>query len=453
MNTGITRWLRALLAAALLPAGTDALPADANVEAEIRALRAQVERLSQRLQDLEKRKRQQEAPPRVTAGERGFTLASADNTNTLRFGGLVQLDSRTFFGGAAGTGADSLVLRRARIIASGRLSGIYGFQIVPEFGGSAVSLLDANLTVTPAGRFEIKLGRFKAPIGLEQLQSDTVTFFVERSPVSGLVPNRDLGIQLAGGSAAGEIDWVVGLFNGVADGASTTNADFDHDREVMGRVFVRPFAGDRASVLRKLGFGLAGSYGRRKGAAGVAAGYKSGGQQTWFKYASGVVADGRAWRLSPQAFAAAGPFSALGEYVVSAVETRPSATGLKTELRNRAWQLAAGCVLTGEDATYAGVTPRRPFSWTNRRWGAWQLAARHARLRLDDRTFPAFASATARARGTATTAVGVNWYLSRAVRTSLDYFHTHFELPAEGSFTSGAPEDEDVIISRFQLSF
>ena len=43
-----------------------------------------------------------------------------------------------------------------------------------------------------------KLGRFKAPVGLELLQSDYWTFFNERSIVTNLVPVRDLGISAGG---------------------------------------------------------------------------------------------------------------------------------------------------------------------------------------------------------------------------------------------------------------
>lgn len=455
---GKAPWVvRSLLAVAmLLPAGAGAVEASDDLEKEIRDLRSQVEKLGRRLQQLERRQqppRPSPPAPKVTVDDRGFALASADNASALRLGGLVQLDSRTYFGAGEGTINDTFVLRRARILATGRLSGIYSFQIVPEFGGSSVSLLDANLTVAPTGRFKLKVGRFKAPVGLEQLQSDSVTFFVERSAASSLVPNRDLGVQLEGGSTAGTLTWVVGIFNGVADAASSTNTDIDNSREVMGRLFLWPFAGDRQSAFRGSGLGVAGSYGRRKGTAGVASGHKTEGQQTFFKYTSGVMADGTAWRLSPQAYVAAGPFSALGEYVVSAVTARPAAAGGKTELQNRAWQLAAGWVVTGEDATYAGVMPRRPFSWTEGYWGAWQVAVRHARLRLDDQTFPTFAAPATWARGTDTTAVGVNWYLSRAVRASLDYFQTHFDVPEPLSSNQILRQDEKVVISRFQLSF
>ena len=44
---------------------------------------------------------------------------------------------------------------------------------------------------------------------------------------------------------------------------------------------------------------------------------------------------------------------------------------------------------------------------------------------------------------------GVNWYLNRNVRVSLDYETTRFE----GGAAVGDRADEDVIFTRFQVSF
>ena len=66
----------------------------------------------------------------------------------------------------------------------------------PEFGGT-VQILDAyaNVAINPA--FQVRVGKFKTPIGLEQLQSDPVAFFNERSVATGLTPNRDVGLRTA----------------------------------------------------------------------------------------------------------------------------------------------------------------------------------------------------------------------------------------------------------------
>ena len=456
------RWLVGIMAAAAaLPAGGGTLLADDDTDAEIKALRAQIQLLDQRLHDLETKQRlkeQQDAAaaqtaPRVTVSDKGFALASADGASSLRIGGLVQLDSRLFFGDGGGVYNNSFVLRRARLISEGTLGGIYSFQIIPELGGSTVSLLDANFTIAPTSAVQFKIGRFKVPVGLELLQSDSATFFVERSLVTDLVPNRDLGVQVGGASGDSRITFAVGVFNGVPDAANTSNADFDNDKDVVGRVFAQPFKNDKDSSWRGLGLGVAGSFGRQKGPSAVTAGYKTDGQQTLFKYNSSVVADGQTWRISPQGYYYLGPFGALGEYAVSTVNVRPSAAGAKTALQHRAWQFVTGYMLTGEDASFSSITPRRPFSWENGTWGAWQIVARYSNLKLDPKTFPLFASPTTNADGASAVGFGVNWYLNGVVRTSLDYFQTHFDNPVPLSATQILRQDEKVLISRFQLSF
>ena len=171
-------------------------------------------------------------------------------------------------GAAAGLNNNGFVLRRARVIAEGVFAKNYSFQLVTEFGGSAVSILDANFNIAVSPALQFKLGKFKAPIGLEHLQSDTWTFFNERSIANNLVPNRDLGITAGGDILGGKLNYTVGVINGVADGASTTNADFDNEKDFVARLFATPFKDSAGSPLQGLSFGVAASYGREKGTAG-----------------------------------------------------------------------------------------------------------------------------------------------------------------------------------------
>ena len=455
-------FLRIVLASSALLAGITRLHAADDSDAEIKALREQIRLLDERLHQLEQRQQFKEqeaaaaamAAPKIAVTDKGVTFASGDGANSLRIGGLVQLDSRLFFGDGGGVYNNTFVLRRARLISEGTFGRIYSFQLVSEFGGtSAPSVLDGNLGVTLSKAVQFKFGKFKAPVGLELIQSDTATFFAERSLVTNLVPNRDLGVQVGGSFADGAFTYAAGILNGVADGASTTNVDFDNDKDVVARVFAQPFKNAKDSTWQGLSLGVAASLGREKGASAVTSGYKTNGQQTFFKYNSTVVADGSIWRVSPQAYYSNGPFSTLGEYVVSTVNARPVTTGAKTALQNRAWQLDAGLVLTGEDAAFTGVTPRQPFSWDDGTWGAWQIVARYANLKLDGSVFPLFAAPATNAGEATSAGIGVNWFLSKTVRTSLDYFQTRFSNPVPLSSTQILRQDEQALITRFQLSF
>lgn len=455
--------LRATTAAlAILLAPTVSLRAD-----ELSQLRDQLQALEQKILVLERKQEIRDetaaaaAPttPKITVNDKGVTLASADGANSLRLRGLVQLDHRAFFndgGAAAGLNNNGFVLRRARLITEGAFAKNYTFQLVTEFGGSAVSILDANVGINVSPALQFKLGKFKTPVGLELLQSDSWTFFNERSIVTNLVPNRDLGITAGGDIFGGKLNYTVGVLNGVADGASTTNADFDNEKDFVVRLFATPFKDDAGSALQGLSFGVGASYGREKGTSGRTSAYRTDGQQTFFSYLATTITDGPNWRISPQLDYRNGSFGLIGEYTVSTVNVRPSTTGLKTELQNKGWQAAAGYVLTGENSSYNGVVPATNFDWNKGTWGAFEVTGRYANVKIDDNAFPLYAAVASNAREAASYGIGLNWYLSKTVAFKLDYYQTTFDAPA------GAPavptnavlrQDEQAFITRFQLAF
>ncbi len=86
-----------------------------------------------------------------------------------------------------------------------------------------------------------RLGKFKSPIGLEQLQADASLPFNERSLVTDLVPNRDVGVQLWGEVSGGLLSYALGIFNGVGDARNSSNVDFDDTKAFEGRLFLQPF--------------------------------------------------------------------------------------------------------------------------------------------------------------------------------------------------------------------
>jgi phosphate-selective porin OprO/OprP len=454
----------ALAAYLILAAGLPALQAQSEAN-DIAALRAQIQELDQKLRILERKQENNDAAAataaaaaaRVTLNDRGLTIASPDAANSLRVRGLVQLDHRAFFNdGTQGLVNNAFVLRRARLITEGQFAKNYSFQLVTEFGGSAPAIVDANIGVVVTPKVQLKFGRLKSPVGLELLQSDSWTFFNERSIVTNLVPNRDLGVQASGDVLDGRLNYTAGVYGGLPDAASTNNADFDNEKSFAGRLYATPFKNEGGSALQGLSLGVSGSVGREKTASGRTGGYRTDGQQTFFSYAATTIADGRNWRVSPQAEYRLGSLGLLGEYVVSAVNVRPSATGPKTELRNRAWQLAAGYVLTGENSAYGGVVPKNNFDLSAGTWGAFEVAARYATLDVDDAAFPTFASVSTNADQAKSIGLGLNWYLSKAVRATFDYYHTDFDFNAAApavSTTAALRQPEKSFITRLQLTF
>lgn len=431
---------------------------------ELSDLRDQLKALEQKILVLERKQELKDeaaaaaapATPKITVNDKGNTLASADGANSIRLRGLVQLDSRLFFGDDASLVNNGFVLRRARLNAEASFAKNFTFQFVSEFGGSSVSVLDANLGWTVTPELQLKFGKFKSPVGLELLQSDAWTFFDERSIATNLVPNRDLGIVATGDILDGKLNYTVGIVNGVADGASTTNADFDNEKDVVARLWATPFKDSAGSPLQGLSVGVSGSYGREKTASGRTGGYRTDGQQTFFTYLATTVSDGPNWRVSPQFDYRHGSLGVQGEYVLSTVNVRSAPTAPLAELQNKAWQLSAGYVLTGENSSYTGVVPATDFSLSKGTWGAFEVVGRVASVDVDDASFPLYAAPAASATKATSFGIGLNWYLSKAVVFKFDYYQTNFDF-AFG--LSAVPtnavlrNDEQAFISRFQLTF
>lgn len=112
-------------------------------------------------------------------------------------------------------------------------------------------------------------------------------------------------------------------------------------------------------------------------------------------------------------------------------------------------------LLTGEDATYNSVVPRHPFDPRNGGWGAWQLVARYASLRVDDKAFTdGFASSTKSADRANAWSVGLNWYLNKNIRADLSFSRTLFDGFTGKTAPGAVPaQAENVLFSRVQLAF
>jgi phosphate-selective porin OprO/OprP len=125
------------------------------------------------------------------------------------------------------------------------------------------------------------------------------------------------------------------------------------------------------------------------------------------------------------------------------------ASGQRASFANRAWQLSAGWVLTGEDASYGGVqAPDHPLTADGA--GAFELVARYGELQVDDDAFPLFADPFASASRARSWGVGLNWYLTRNFKLMTNYTRTTFE----GGAADGADRgDEEAFFTRAQFSF
>jgi len=440
--------------------GTLAIPAFAADDDSIAALKQQIDALDQKVKVLERKREldQDDAAaaalkkPLVKLDSSGFSFSSADTNFVIGLHGLLQFDSRTYIDqpGLKSKGSNFL-LRKARPILTGTVFHDFDFNFTPDFGGGSPVIYDAYINYRYNPAFQLEVGKFKSPVGLELLQSDTWLFFNERTLANNLVPNRDYGVELHGDLFGGVASYAAGVFDGVPDYSTpTSNQDFDNNVAFAGRVFFQPLKKSSIDALQGLGVGVGGSYQNdQSSVSGLTSGYVTDGQQTFFSYASGVVANGRQWRISPQGYYYYGPFGLLGEYVVS--DQKVTAPGSSADLRNTAWEVSLGWVLTGETASYNGLTPKHPFDFSKGQWGAWQLVARYADLDVDDAAFPTFAS-TGSASEAKAWSVGLNWYLNKNIRANVSYSHTKFD-DIKGAPSAVTRQDENAIFTRVQLAF
>jgi phosphate-selective porin OprO/OprP len=162
------------------------------------------------------------------------------------------------------------------------------------------------------------------------------------------------------------------------------------------------------------------------------------------------VADGDHWRVAPQAYYFYGPAGLLFECLISDQRVRNGAGA--ADLQNTGWEVSAGWVLTGENDSYNGLTPKHPFDPRKGQWGAWQIVARFAELEVDhqaDSATWAAAGSALRARGWS---AGINWYLNKNIRVNASYSHTQFGDPV-GTAGAVTRQSENVVFTRIQLAF
>jgi phosphate-selective porin len=330
----------------------------------------------------------------ISAGPGGFVLRSSGGDFTLRLRSLVQMDGRFYTGD--GPSSDGFLVRRARLELVGTLFGRFDFRLMPDFAGSATTLLDAWVRWKMSPAFQVQVGKVKLPVGLERAQSREFNSCNEFGYPTSLVPNRDIGANIQGELVDGSLAYYLGVFDGTGDGGSAS-ADTDGDRELAARLFAIPFKGDGESWL-----------GKTPGCADS-------------------LSDGRPADLLP--------LVRRGRYRWDHLAGRASAVLLPGTV----WSALGICgLLTGGPQRRADERDRESGVDRERVLGADRR--RRELRRCDPRSRDRQAGRWFRRLGAV-----VNWYLNPMFRVSVDYSHTDLE--------GGPLASEDVIIARMQLRF
>ena len=443
----------------------------ADIEKRLNDLEEQVADLKQELW-----KKKQASPTNVTANSKdGFSIKSEDRNYKLQIGGYTQVEAREFADNKKGDlgYASSIIPRRVRLVIQGTVAHDFDFYIQPEFGYNntyssitataptayAVGLQDAWIDWKYFPQATIKAGKFKTPFDLENLQDTRYTSFTEIGLTGNLSPQRDLGAELTGSLFDDIVNYAGGIFDGAADhensyGGFATAPGDTNEKAGVGRIFIKPFKDISIDPLKGLGIGYAASYGKVKGSD--IPNYVSPGQAPVFSYNSGVTAAGPQIRTSPQAYYYYKSLGILGEKVNSQEELEYTSGGhvYRDKPTNRAWEVTGSYVLTGEDASYNGVTPNHDFDLSTGHWGAFELVSRYGELRLDSSIFTEnFANLNTSISLERAWATGINWYLNRNVKMAFGFEQTKFRRGAPNGTSTDDRKTENLFTTTLQVGF
>jgi phosphate-selective porin OprO and OprP len=396
--------------------------------------------------------------PVIVADDGGFGIASANKDYQLRLRGLVQLDARRFFGDDSLRDRDTFVVRRIRPIFAGTVLGLADFLISPDFGNNTTVVTDAYIDVHPRPWLRLRAGKFKAPLGLERLQSDQDLVFIERALDANLTAQREIGLQLWGDILGGLVRYEAGVYNGVPDG-TLLDVDSDYSKTFGGRLFIQPFATESLRALGRLGVGFAASTGYEKGSPAAGGNtwvptFRSAGQNTIYSYLASstdanatVFALNRHTRLNPQLYYYFGPIGLLAEWVK---EYQELAKGPDDGAVNHSAGHVTLAYVIGGDETYEGLKPRKPIDLAAGTFGAVEIAARYSWIDFDDVSFPTLADKSKSVTKAQELGAAINWAPSRNLKVMGDWQRTSFNGGAPGGANR---KTENVAIGRFQVAF
>jgi phosphate-selective porin OprO and OprP len=272
--------------------------------------------------------------------------------------------------------------------------------------------------IPAVGNFRI--GQFYEPVSFEQQVGDYDGDFLERSVMNGLATCRNVGAALHDGWDDRLVAWL-GAF--VDDGPSDPAiVQSNGDHALTGRVAGLPIRGDDDATLLHLGVSASYRTPTRNAVQYVA---RPESHLAPVFVDTGVMNGVRSTTLLGAEIAGQrGPLHATAEYLSS----RLDAAGLD-DPAFAGFNVGAGWFLTGEHLGYNHVEGAFCPPKVGRTLGqdgsigALELVARHSQLDLN--------GGTVRGGRITDEIVGVNWFLTRSFRFSLDVIHSRVE--SEGS--------------------
>ena len=190
-----------------------------------------------------------QAPPPVTTP--AFVIQSDNGDNRLQVGGFLQAEGRFAVNDDQKRVTDTFTMRRFRFIFQGRLARHFDYYWNVDFSNNVLTLRDAYFDTVFSPALHVRIGKQKAPFSYDRLLFITQTLFQERGLTTSVAPDRDTGVQAFGDLAGGVINYAGMIGNGTADG-QLSELDLNDEKDVIGRVMLRPWARNAKSPLTRL---------------------------------------------------------------------------------------------------------------------------------------------------------------------------------------------------------
>lgn len=399
----------------------------------------------------------------VAGWENGFFLRSTDKNYQLRITGQIQGDVRDYTSSRDQTDIDTFLIRRARFGIEATVFQYYEFRFLPDFGQGRTVIQDAYINVHYLDDVQFTGGKFKEPFSYEQLVQDRFVPTVERSIIDQLAPARDVGVMIHGQKLLNDrLDYAVGIFNGEING----DQDVNNNKDIAGRVALRPFnSPEFPQFLRLLQGGIAVTTGVEREPITPAA-LRTPANVPWFQFNANVRADGVRNRYSPELAYFYRGFGFMAQYFHMDQDIAPAPVNNKAQPRVHVpfegFQVTGTYLLTGEERTTysAPVVPLHPFDpfCPLASPGAWELVGRVSRLHVGDVAFVPGAANLANpanfSDGVTELTFGFNWYLNAWVRMQFNWEHAMFDRPVRlGTGPTGLLNQEDSLLARLQIIF
>lgn len=369
----------------------------------------------------------------MTLGPKGFNAQTEDGRFAFNIRFPFMFDAKATIDEEQPLNGDAFYPRFFGPIISGTLFKNVTGRLIVGFADRSVTVVNAWLDLAVTNWLHLRFGKILSPLSLERATLPLRITLLEHGLASTLLPVSEFGLTVWGASDDKLIEYTAMLSNGAIANAHY-EVDQDPGKDLLGRVFVKPFVRAGIPALAGFGLGFGASYGVHKGSVAnpLTGNARTLGGRVFFSTLANAMdpslnayADGRITRLVPQASFVGGPLALYAEYIRTTERLR--AGGARKDVIHNAYHAVAALVLTGENAVLLDVlSPKRPFDWDEGHFGAFELVARAEHIDYDKDLFPRFANPAAAAKSATAFGGGFNWIPTDCVRLMVNYEYTKF---------------------------